>query len=316
MSLMAKRDYYQVLGVSRQATPDQIKSAYRKLARKFHPDVNKSPDASEKFKEATEAYDVLSDQQKRQMYDQFGHNAPRPGPGGAAGGRYEWSGGAPGGINIEDIFGGAGQGFSGMSLDEILEMLGGTGRGRRAARPPRKGQDVEYEVSLDFLAAVRGTTAPLRISDGRTSETLNVKVPPGVKDGSRIRIHGKGQAGPGGRGDLYMVVRLREHPYFRREEDDIYVDVPISITEAALGAVVEVPTIDGITKVRIPPGSSSNLKLRLRGRGVAPPGKEAGDQYVVLKVLAPPKISAKGQELLREFDRQEPFNPRKDAPWT
>jgi len=313
---MAKRDYYQILGVSRDASADQIKSAYRKLARKYHPDVNKAPDAGDKFKEATEAYDVLSDPQKRKMYDQFGHQGPRMGHPGAAGGQYSWQQGG-GGINFEDFFGQAGQGIAGMSLDEILEMLGG-GRGpRRASRQSSRGSDVEYEVSLDFLSAVRGTTASLRVSNGTATETLNVKIPPGVNNGSRIRVQGKGQAGPAGRGDLYIVVRLRPHPYFRREGNDIYVDVPISMTEAALGAAVEVPTIDGMTKVRVPPGASSNLKLRLRNRGVqAAKGNQRGDQYVVLKVVVPSKISPRGQELLREFDQVEPFNPRKDAPWT
>ncbi len=329
---MAKRDYYDILGVSRSASADEIKSAYRKAARKYHPDVNKSPDASTKFQEATEAYEVLSDPQKRKMYDQYGHAGPGMGAGAGAGGggdpygrTYTWSGRGPGGagVDFEDIFGGGRSGgFMGMSLEEILSALGGGMppgggvHGRRQRRRAARGNDIEYHLTLDFMQAIRGTTASLRLrGDKGTSQTLKVKIPPGVREGQRIRLKGKGQPAPGGNGDLYIIAHIGEHPYFRRDGDDIYVDVPVSITEAALGAKVDVPTIDGITTVKIPPGTSSSQRLRLGDKGV--PGKNGtrGDQYVVVKIAPPKKISDKGAELLRQFDEHEKHNPRRNAPW-
>ncbi len=318
---MAKRDYYEVLGVKRDAGEAQIKSAYRKLARKFHPDVNKAPDASDKFKEATEAYDVLSDPQKRKTYDQFGHAGPGagfggPGPGG--GRTYSYSGGPGGAVNFEDILNDAGGrgGFGGMSLEDIMEALGG-GRGRRRSRAPQRGNDAEYEMRLEFLQAVRGATTTLRLQqpDG-TVETITVKIPPGVHEGSRIRLRGKGEQGPDGPGDLYIVTHVAEHPYFRREGDDLYVEVPIGIDEAALGATVEVPTLEGTTKVKIPPGTSSGTKLRLRGKGVQTAGGAGpGDQYVSIKIVAPKELSPRGAQLLREFQQAEKFDPRSGVPW-
>ncbi len=329
---MAKRDFYDVLGVPRSASADQIKSAYRKLARKYHPDVNKAADASTKFKEATEAYEVLSDDEKRKLYDQFGHTPPpgvggpggHRGPGGAQ--RYTWSGGqgGPGGqtINFEEMFGGGGQGFGGMSFQDLMDALGGQmggqAGGRRGGRrgraaPQAQTQDIEYEVSLDFMQAIGGTVLPLQLQqpDGAT-ETISVKIPPGVGEGSKIRVRGKGGAG----GDLYIITHIREHPYFRRESDDIYVEAPIGITECALGARVDVPTLDGMTTVTIPAGTSSGRKLRLRGKGVHRPGKTTpGDQYVTIKIVAPPSVSAKGAELLRQFDETDKYDPRENAPW-
>jgi curved DNA-binding protein len=326
---MAKRDYYEVLGVRRDATADHIRSAYRKAARKYHPDVNKAADASDRFKEATAAYEVLSDPQKRKMYDQHGFNAPQgPFAGGASGSAWRDVGGGVS-VSFEDIFGmgggaGGGGAFSGMSLQDILGSLGGMrGRGRRggqraAGRSPwgaaaqQPPADIEHELSLDFLDAIRGTTADLRIQrPGGGGETLQVKIPPGVRDGQKIRLRGRGNAG----GDLYIVVRVREHPYFRREGDDIYVDLPISVGEAVLGASVEAPTLEGPRQVKIPPCSGSSRTLRLRGLG-APSGGERGDQYVVLKVMAPPAVSEEGARLMRQFEQIEKYNPRKDAPWT
>lgn len=324
---MAKRDYYEVLGVKRDATDAQIKSAYRKLARKFHPDVNKAADASEKFREATEAYDVVSDPQKRKAYDQFGHAGPAagfggPGPGGQA---YSYGGGGggpgPGGaVNFEDILagmGGRGGGFNGMSLQDIMEALGGGGRGHRRPRAAQRGGDAEYEMTLDFLQAVRGATTTLRLEhpDGSV-ETITVKIPPGVHEGSRIRLRDKGEQGPGGPGDLYIVTHVADHPYFRRQGDDLYVEVPIGIDEAALGAAVDVPTLDGTSKVKIPPGTGSGTKLRLRGKGVqAAGGSGPGDQYVTIKIVAPKELSPRGAELLRDFQQAEKFDPRAGVPW-
>jgi DnaJ-class molecular chaperone len=334
---MAKRDYYEVLGVDRNADEKKIKQAYRKLAREHHPDVNKAPDAAVKFREATEAYEVLSDPQKRKMYDQFGHAGPQGGFGGAGGQRpgggrsYTWTGGrgAPGGVDFDfgDMFGGAARGggrsgFMGMSLEEIMEALRGGGSGaRRSTRTARRarGQDMEYHVHLDFLQAARGSTITLKVrhnGGADEAETINVKVPPGVHEGSKVRVRGKGGKGPAGAGDLYIITHIRAHPYFRREGRDIYVDVPISLTEAALGGKVDVPTIDGMTTVTVPPGSGGGRKLRLREKGIhAPGGKKRGDQYVVLRVTPPESLSDEAAGKLREFAELQPYDPREKAPW-
>ncbi len=317
---MAKRDYYEVLGIKRDANEAQIRSAYRKLARKFHPDVNKAPGAADKFKEATEAYEVLSDAQKRGMYDQFGHAGPNngPSPGGEA--TYNWHGRPGGGaaVGFEEILGGFGGGLSGLSLEEILQSLGGGRRGARA-QARSMGADLESHLTLDFLDAVRGTTTSLRLQRPEASggsESITVRIPPGVSEGGRVRIRGKGADGAAARGDLYIVLHIREHPYFRREGDDIYVDVPIGLAEAALGAKVDVPTVDGMTTVTIPPGSPSGRHLRLRGKGVASPdGSRRGDQYAVIRIVPPPKLSSRGAELLRDFNAAERFDPRANAPW-
>ncbi len=332
---MAKRDFYDILGVGRKASTDEIKSAYRKAARKYHPDVNKSPDATTKFQQATEAYEVLSDPRKRKMYDQYGHAAPGVGAGAGvppgAGRPYErtytWTGRPPGGggIDFEDIFGGSrgSSGFMGMSLEEILSALGGGRMGGQRVRDARrrrtapKGNDVEYHLTLDFMQAIRGTTASVRLGhSGGGSQKLKVKIPPGVREGQKIRLEGKGQPGRGGNGDLFIVVHVGEHPYFRRQGNDIYVDVPVGIAEASLGAKVNVPTIDGMTTVKIPPGTSSAQKLRLAGKGAPDTSSgKRGDQYVNVKIVPPKKISQKGAELLKQFQKQEKDDPRSNAPW-
>jgi len=338
---MAKRDYYEVLGVGRDASAAEIKRAYRRLARKYHPDVNKATDAGEKFKEATEAYEVLSDSGRRRMYDQFGH-AGGPGPAGRQ--TYTWQGGGPGasGVNFEDIFvGGQGAGFMGMGLDEILQALRGRAgsRRRRPSPRPRRGADLEHHLTLDLMQALRGTSATIRLRRGlepaAKTETINVKIPPGVHDGARIRLRGQGAPAPGGNGDLYIVIAVRPapapgapgengdlyiiiavrpHPYFRLKDRDVYVEVPVSVSEAVLGAKVDVPTIDGMTTVTLPPGTSSGQRLRLRGRGFGKADRR-GDQYVVVKIVVDKNVSSRGRELLEEFQQTEKPDPRKDVPW-
>ncbi|NBB95707.1 MAG: DnaJ domain-containing protein [Planctomycetes bacterium] len=329
---MAKqRDYYDILGVKRNASEADIKSAYRKLARKYHPDVNKAADAGEKFREATKAYEVLSDPEKRKTYDQFGPDAferggPGAGPGGPGGPQ---AAGGPGGVRVDfrdigDIFGGGGgHGFMGMSLDEIMEALGGRARrgGRRGGPgrggPAPKGQDLEHTLQLDFMQALYGTQASLQITGGDGSQTITVKIPPGVKDDQRIRVRGKGGQGPGGAGDLYIVCKIRPHPYYRREGNDLYVDVPISVAEATLGGKIDVPTIDGMTTVTIPAGTPSGRKLRLREKGVraADKAEPRGDQYVVVKIVPPTELSEKGKELMQQFAATTEDDPRAGAPW-
>jgi len=297
--------------------------------------VNDSPDAGKKFKEATEAYEVLSDAKKRKLYDQFGHAGPQAGPGGPGAHTYTWTGAGGGGpsISFEEIlqgFGGGGEGspYMGMSLEELLQTLRGGGaraaggaRARRARPRSRKGQDVEYPITLDLLQAVQGFTASLRLalpdeSGAERTEHIEVKIPAGVKDGSKVRVRGKGGQGPAGRGDLYIITHVRPHPYFRREGNDIYVDVPISIVEAALGAKIDVPTVDGMTSVTVPPGTGGSRRLRLRGKGVPATGhKTRGDQYVVVKVVPPKQVSQRGRELLEQFAEADPDDPRAEAPW-
>ncbi len=313
---MAKRDYYDVLGVSRKASAVQIKSAFRKLARQYHPDVNKAADASDKFTEATEAYEVLSDDTKRKQYDQFGHAvaqgpAGRPGPG--------YANVNMGGMDFGEFFGGGGDGFSGMSLDDILQALGGGSAARRSRRQPqpRKGADLDYPITLDFLQAIRGVTTSIRCrrpDDGQT-ETIEVKIPAGVRDGQKIRVRGKGQPGPAGRGDLYILIHVASHPYFTREGKDIILELPVSFSEACLGAKVDVPTVDGMTRVTIPAGAGSGQKLRLIGKGIDAGEGERGNQYVVLRVIVPQRISDEGKALLEQFAATEGEDVRVDAPW-
>jgi len=306
---MAKRDYYDVLGVTRGVSDAEIKRAYRKLARKYHPDVNKSPGAVEKFKEATEAYEVLCDRKKRQMYDQFGH---------AGGPRIS---GGPG-AGFQDFFSGGGAGaqsFMGMGLDDILQVLRGRiPRSRKRRRPRQENLNIEQRVTLEFMEAALGTTVPLLLRRGDAgdtkTETIEVKIPPGVHEGSRIRARGQGLKHRRGKGDLYIIVSVKPHPFFTANGKDITVEVPISITEAALGAKVDVPTIDGMTTVTVPPGASSGQRLRLRKRGIET-ASGRGDQFVLIKIVVDKHISVKGRKLLEEFQSSQQSDPRKDAPW-
>ena len=344
---MAKKDYYESLGVARTASADEIKKAHRKLVRKYHPDMNKdNPQATERFKEVQEAYDVLSDPEKRRNYDQFGHAGVGAGAatadpfagfrrgqsGGGQGGSgysYQWSPGGQGGVSVEDfdlsdfgdvfeqLFGARGGGGGGGAA-----RGGGVGGGRvggaRASRPrrePPRGQDLEHEVTLTFEQAARGTTLPLQISRDGKLETIDVKIPPGVKDGSRVRIRGKGQDSPGGEsGDLYIITRVQPHPYFRRDGLDILLDVPISVWEAFLGTKVEVPTLEGPVTLTIPPGTSSGAKLRIKGRGIER-GKDRGDQYVIPRIIVPKRIEDGDRATIEELSKKSPLNPRADLRW-
>jgi curved DNA-binding protein len=322
---MAVRDYYEILGVSRKATADEIKKAYRKLARKYHPDVNKDKDAPEKFKEATEAYSVLSDAKKRAAYDQFGHAGVGMGAGATGGpGGYAYGPGGAQAYTWSDI----GGGNAGFNLDDILgDLFGGRGGrspfGSRRSRPaPERGQDVEHEVTLSFEDAVWGTKLQIRLqrpnaSGSMQSETIEVKIPPGVTEGSKIRVRGKGDPGVNGgpEGDLYIVTHIRPHEIYRREGRDIYIDLPITVTEAIRGAKITIPTIDGATVLTVPPGTSSGQKLRLRGKGVPDPRtNERGDQYAVIKIVIPKKTPEGIDELLDKLQAAS-GNPRDISGW-
>lgn len=319
---MAQRDYYEILGVERLASARQIKSAYRRLARKYHPDVNKSSNADGKFKEATAAYEVLSDPKKRKVYDQFGHAGPeQTGFGGAPGWTKVYTQNHPQGgraSGFEDPF--SSSQFGGMSLNDLLAALGGRMR-RKPKRSSRKAEPAdpvaESHITLEFMQAVNGCSQMFQIRkpDGQ-NERVEVKIPPGVHTGSRIRLRGKGMAGAGGRGDLYLIITVRDHRFFRRDGNDIYLDLPVSITEAATGTTVAVPTIDGQANLKIPPGTTGRTRLRLGGKGIADPktGKR-GDQYAVIKIVLPKKISEKGRKLLEDFGKSDPYNPREKLNW-
>lgn len=370
MATTTKQDYYETLGVDRKAVQKDVRQAYRKLARKYHPDLNPGDkSAEEKFKQVQEAYDVISDPKKRQIYDQFGfegeRGAAQPPPPDDAGAHFDFSGfdfGGQGGTNFRDLFS---QFFRG-------------GGGQAGVEESEPGTDLEYRIEISFWEAVRGTVKKLTITrletcatcggsgavgapktcevcggtgqvtqtsgrmkfnvacsncggtgqvrsicrtcggEGRVrrADTIEVRIPAGVQTGSRVRVPGHGNAGTHGAppGDLYIVTEVQPHPYFERHGDDLYTKVPISVTEAALGAKIEVPTLDGRSLLRVPPGTSSGQKLRLREKGVPSVRQPAkrGDLYVELQVIVPKPVDERVRDLLRELAKLEPEDPRRD----
>jgi curved DNA-binding protein len=307
---MPANDYYKTLGVARDASADDIRKAYKKLARKYHPDISKESDAAERFKQVNEAFEVLSDPQKRTMYDRFG--TARPGAAGPQGQTYTWGGptGGAGPVDLEQLFGGQ------VDLGDLFG--GGFGAGGRRGRRDRPGSDVEFNIEIPFQVAVEGGSHDIHLDRAGKTERISIKIPPGIDTGNVIRLAGQGQPGIGGGppGNLLITVRVAPHPVFRREGNNLLVDVPVSMYEATLGAKVEVPTLsEGPVLVTIPPGTSSGAKLRLRGKGV--PDREAkqrGDQYVVIKVVVPQNLGPRARELLEQLQEAAPVNPR--APHT
>ncbi|MDQ0174194.1 molecular chaperone DnaJ [Bacillus chungangensis] len=347
---MSKRDYYEVLGLSKGASKDEIKKAYRKLSKKYHPDINKEANASEKFKEISEAYETLSDDQKRANYDQFGHSDPTQGFGG-------------GGFNAS--------GFGGFE-DIFNTFFGGGGR-RRDPNAPRQGADLQYTMGLSFEEAVFGKETDIEIPREENCDTckgtgakpgskietcshchgsgqlnieqntpfgkivnrrvchhcngtgkfikekcrtcagagkvkkrrkIHVKIPAGIDDGQQMRVSGQGEPGINGGppGDLFVVFHVREHEFFERDGDDIYFEMPITFVQAALGDEIEVPTLHGKVKLKIPAGTQTNTKFRLKGKGVPNVrGYGVGDQHLHVKIITPTKLTEKQKQLLREF---------------
>ncbi|MDQ0213932.1 molecular chaperone DnaJ [Oikeobacillus pervagus] len=345
---MSKRDYYEVLGLGKNASKDEIKKAYRKLSKKYHPDINKEAGAEEKFKEIAEAYEVLSDEQKKAQYDQFGHTDPNQGFGG---------------------FGGSG--FGGFE-DIFNSFFGGGGR-RRDPNAPRAGADLQYTMTINFEEAFFGKETEIEIpkeeecdtchgsgaKPGTKKETcsychgsgqisveqntpigrivnrstchhcggsgqiiqdkcrtcggsgrvqkrrkISVKIPAGIDDGQQLRVSAQGEAGINGGppGDLYIVFRVKPHEFFERHEDDIYCEMPITFAQAALGDEIEVPTLHGKVKLKVPAGTQSGTKFRLRGKGVPNVrGYGTGDQHIVVKVVTPTKLTDRQKQLLKEF---------------
>jgi len=385
MATATKQDYYELLGVPRKAPAKELRAAYRKLARKYHPDLNPGDkSAEEKFKQIQEAYDTLSDTKKRQTYDQFGFNVP--GQGGGPGPGYG-GGGSPEDIHFDfggfDFGGGAGQGAggagSGASFRDLFSQFFRGANAAQATQEREPGDDLEYQIDITFAEAMRGTvkklsftrldvctvchgtgvapgdekvcptcggsgqvtqvsgkmrfqitcsrcggTGKLRTAcrtcggEGRVArmETLDVRIPPGAQTGSRVRVAGRGNVGlhGGPPGDLYIVMKVEPHPFFDRRGDDLFTVVPITVTEASLGAKVEVPTIDGRAQVRIPPGTNSGKKLRLREKG-APSARHAGkrgDQIVEVQVVVPKPEDERVRNLLKELSKIDPEDPRRE----
>lgn len=284
------RDLYTVLGVPRDADEDTIKKAFRKLAVQYHPDKNPGKAAEAKFKEINQAYEVLSDKQKRALYDEFGEDSMQQGfdaerarfvrQYGARAGRGAGGGQGGVGFNIEDLFGGAGGGGDMFgNIGDLFGRVRGGGGARGGRGGARRGQDMESEVTIDFVSAVKGSTVTLQ-REG--AEPLTVRIPAGAHEGSRIRVPQQGGPGLGGgpAGDLLLTLHVQPHPLFQREGDDLKLDVPISIGEAFSGGKIKVPTPDGEVTLKIPPHTQSGQVMRLKGKGVAKKGKEPGDLYV------------------------------------
>jgi curved DNA-binding protein len=314
------RDYYEILGVTRAAKEDEIKKSYRKLARKYHPDLNpNNKQAEEKFKEIQEAYEVLSDSEKRQKYDTLGANWKNgadftPPPNWGPGGGYQ------GTINMEDLFGRAGAGGAGQRspfsdfFEALFGGMGGMGggmnteaprRGRPSARASRAAES-ETELWLPLEDMHRGTTRKLTVRLGNAEKTIDIRIPPGARDDSKIRIP---SGGPNG-GDLYVVLRQEPHSRFAVKGDETEVEIPITPWEAALGATVQVPTLDGKADIRIPPGVASGQRLRLRGQGLNMRGGGRGDHFVRLKIVVPKELTEDEKKLFEELSKVSHFKPR------
>ncbi|HEY8154486.1 MAG TPA: J domain-containing protein [Myxococcota bacterium] len=316
MAEPAKRDLYQILGVARDANEDVIRKAYRKLARRHHPDVNPNDKTAEdKFKEISHAYSVLSDTEKRRTYDEFGDVSLEGGFDPEAARRAREAFGARfGGGGARPGFGDA-EGFAFEGLDGLFsDLFSRQGRGRG------RGADVEAELELDFLDAARGAEQRLTLArpqpDGSLrQETVTVRIPPGVADGGRLRIPGKGGPGAGGGppGDLHARIRVRPHRFFRRDGRDLLLDVEVSVREAALGAKVEVPTLEGRVTLSIPPGTDGGTKLRVRGKGIpSPSGGAPGDLYAIVQIRVPRDLGPRERELLDELAAHDPPDLRKE----
>jgi curved DNA-binding protein len=309
-------DYYQVLGVSRNASAEDVQRAYRALARRYHPDVNKDPSAEDRFKEISEAYEVLSDPDTRRQYDRFGPDIRRATDGsdwaGAAQGRRAGrsSGGRAGSGRRADRAGSVyvGEGFDGVSVEDLLGSLFGA----RGAAGPIPGADQEAELPLSVEEAYRGGRRRVTITGAGGSEEYEVNIPAGVVDGQRIRLPGRGGQGRGNApaGDLYLVVRIVPHPRYRLSGRDISVSVPVTPWEAALGAHIPVTAPGGEAKVRVPAGSSSGRRLRLRGEGMPNPNGKPGDLYAELRIVVPPNPTNRERELFTQLANESSFDPR------
>jgi curved DNA-binding protein len=316
-------DLYSVLGVAKSAEPDTIKKAYRKLAAQLHPDKNPgNKKAEERFKKVNHAYDVLGDAKKRKLYDEFGEEGLREGfdpervrayrdwqtrqARGGASSSYGFPGGQT--VDLEDLFqqgGGAGGGGFADLFGDLIN------RTRRQQRGAVKGPDLESEITIDFASAIRGTTLELR-PQGQAGSPVTVRIPPGAADGSRVRIAGQGGPSPAGgqRGDLVLTIHVTPHPFFRRERDDLHLDLPVTVAEAYHGARVKVPTVDGPVTLKVPERTQSGSVVRLRGKGVAKKGRPTGDLYVHFVVRVPTQDNPEVARLVDELAKYQQEDPR------
>jgi DnaJ-class molecular chaperone len=300
-------DPYSTLGVARGASEKEIKSAYRKLAKELHPDTNKdNPKASERFSEVTRAYDLLSDKDKRARFDRgeidADGNPASPFGAGFGGGGFGGARGGQRGFSPEDL-----QGFGdaeGLDLGDLFEGLfgGRAGMGGGASRagaqrraPPRKGANINYRLKVPFVDAATRADQRITLADGKT---IDLKLPAGVEDGTQMRLGGKGEAGPGGAGDALVTIAVERHPFFRREGDDVRLELSVTLDEAVRGAKVKVPTVDGPVMLTVAPGSSSGKVLRLKGKGFSKKSGQRGDQLVTLEIDLPDDAS----ELAKRLD--------------
>jgi curved DNA-binding protein len=300
------KDYYKILGVPRSASEDDIKKAYRKLARKYHPDVSKEADAKERFQDVAEAYEALKDKEKRAAYDSLGSHRPgqefRPPP--------DWS------ERFGERFGqGGAEDFGGIDLSDLFASMGaGFGRGRAGQRAYRQGampipgEDYEVTVRLSLEEALHGTEREFRIGE----RSVRARIPRGPSDGERLRLRGKGGPGFNGGpdGDLYLVISMVPHPLYKVNGRDLDLEVPVAPWEAALGAQIEVPTPEGQVKMKLPPGSKSGQKLRLAGKGLPKPGGGAGDLYAVIMTVVPSTLSEREKQLYEQLKEASRFDPR------
>lgn len=311
------KDYYHVLGVARGASEGEIKKAYRRLAKQYHPDVNKGDrQTEERFKDISEAYNVLSDPDQRKKYDMFGEGGAPFGGAGPGGFRWEWAGqggpGAPGDAgDLGDLFSEL------FNMGGVRRGAAGQSWGRRSERQAAvNGQDTYADVDVDFLEAIEGSERKISIKRGDRVEKLTVKIPAGVDNGSKVRIAEKGQPGFGGgrSGDLYLCIHVAPHPSFWREDADLYTEIPVTIYDAILGASVEVPTLSGSARMKIPAGTSSGQKFRISGKGAPQLGKKGkrGDQYVIVKIVPPRHLTSDGVKAFEEMARQYPYEPREN----
>jgi curved DNA-binding protein len=296
------KDYYQILGVERTASAADIKKAYRKLVRQYHPDVSKHSNATEKTKAINEAYEVLGDAEKRAAYDALGQ-APRHGqdfqPPPDWGRQYDFGGGGGGGGSAEDIF-----------ADLFAHMGRGRGRAGGGGTFQMRGEDIHAAIAIDLRDAYQGAARTISLRAGQQEKTLSVNIPKGVTPGQQLRLAGQGHPGMGGAeaGDLYLEIQLNQEPRYRVEGASVYQNVPVAPWEAALGASISVPTPSGAVEVTVPPGSQTGRKLRLKGRGI--PAKQPGDLYLILDVVLPPATSDRARELYEQMARDLAFNPR------